>query len=82
MSTGTVLNHLSFLLTAARPLNQLIAFGPCGQRSPICRNCGAERKRKSGLVPHLSLLQVHLHHDFRQKHYQNISKSATLPATR
>lgn len=41
---------LSFLLTAARTLNQLIVLSPCGQRSLIHGDCGAERKRRSGLV--------------------------------
>lgn len=34
MSTGAVLKLLSFLLTAARMLNQLLGLDLCGQRSP------------------------------------------------
>lgn len=50
VSTGMVLKLPSFLLTAARTLNQLIVLGPCGQKSPIREDHGVERKRRSGLV--------------------------------
>lgn len=45
--TAMVLKLLSFLLTAARIMNQLI--GP-GQRSLIRGDCGVKRKRRSGLM--------------------------------